>query len=205
MPEIEDFVNRIWRFFSNQVKVERVWLIAPNPLTWYYSFKGDIMDFVAIDFETAVHQDSICAVGIVTVEDDKIVDEYHQIIQPPNNRYSIYTTRVHGMTSADTIKSPNFVAVYPEIKKRIQGKTLVAHNESFDRNALKKTMDLNGLNYDELGLAEYWECTKQIYQRKGFFPFDLATLSREHKIELNHHEALSDARACALLYIITNR
>ena len=35
------------------------------------------MNFVAIDFETAVGHDSICTVGIVTVKDGKILEEYH--------------------------------------------------------------------------------------------------------------------------------
>ena len=160
------------------------------------------MNFVAIDFETAVKHDSICAVGIITVEDGEIVEEYHQLIQPPNNEYNYWTTQVHGMTSATTANSPEFSEVYPEIRKRIFGKRIVAHNESFDRPALQKTMLLHGLDYSELELSERWECTKKLYQKSGFKPCDLATLSCQHEIELNHHEALSDARACAKLYII---
>jgi DNA polymerase III epsilon subunit-like protein len=29
-----------------------------------------------------------CSVGIVTVENGEITDEYHALIQPPNNKYS---------------------------------------------------------------------------------------------------------------------
>ena len=49
---------------------------------------GGIMEFVAIDFETAVGHDSPCAVGIVTVRDGVVVDEYCQLIQPPGNTYN---------------------------------------------------------------------------------------------------------------------
>ena len=42
------------------------------------------MNFVAIDFETAIKH-HICAVGIVTVEDSKIIDEFYSLIKPPNN------------------------------------------------------------------------------------------------------------------------
>ena len=161
------------------------------------------MDFVAIDFETAVGQDSICSVGIVVVENNLIVEEYHQLIQPPGNKYTFHTTKVHGLTSAVTADAPSFPEIYPEIKKRISGKTVVAHKESFDRNVLKKTMLLHGFDYNELLLPERWECTVQIYRQKGFNPCDLKTLSNYHKIELNHHEALSDARACAKLYLLS--
>ena len=159
------------------------------------------MDFVAIDFETAVGQESPCAVGIVTVDNGVVVDEYCQLIQPPDNQYTWHTTKVHGLTAKDTANSPTFVDVYPEIMKRVQGKIVVAHNEKFDRSVLQKTMHRCGLDYGELGLADKWECTVSVFRKKGFHPCDLATLSRQHDITLDHHEALSDARACAQLYL----
>ena len=95
-----------------------------------------------------------------------------------------------------------FDGVFPEIRKRLQGKKLVAHNESFDRNVLMKTMHYYGLYYDELELANRWECTCKIYKAKGYKPANLKACSERNGIELNHHEALSDARACAKLYLL---
>ncbi len=43
-----------------------------------------INSFAAIDFETATGH-HICSVGIVTVENRKIIDEFHALIKPPNN------------------------------------------------------------------------------------------------------------------------
>lgn len=159
------------------------------------------MNFIAIDFETAVGRDSICAVGLVMVKNGEIVEEYHKLIKPPHNMYNYHNTMVHGMTSETTKNSPTFKEVYPEIKKIIAGKKLVAHNESFDRNALIKTMILNGLDYNELLLSDKWQCTLKIFRAKGFKPCKLSDLAQKFNIELNHHEALSDARACAKLYI----
>ncbi len=160
------------------------------------------MNFVAIDFETAVGRDSACAVGIITVENGKIVEEYSQLIKPPGNRYAWYTTKVHGLTAYDTANAPTFLTVYPEIKRRLQGKTVVAHNESFDRSVLQANMSRCGLDYRELSLPERWECTKLIYQRKGFKPCKLNYLCNHFAIKLDHHDALSDARACAKLYLL---
>jgi len=43
------------------------------------------MEFVAIDFETASRSsDSACSIGLVTVKDGVIVDEYYQLIRPKN-------------------------------------------------------------------------------------------------------------------------
>jgi DNA polymerase-3 subunit epsilon len=158
------------------------------------------MNFVAIDFETATHH-HICSVGIVTVENGLITDEYQALIQPPRNYYNWYNTQVHGISARNTKDSPLFSEIFPEIKKRISGKLVVAHNEAFDRNVLKKTMHDYGLDYSELNIADRWECTVKIYRAKGYRPANLDVCCKIQNIALNHHEALSDARACALLYI----
>ncbi len=160
------------------------------------------MTFTAIDFETATgSRNSACAVGIISVENGKIVDEFSTLIQPPDNLYFWRNIEVHGINPGDTAYAPFFDEVYPEIKKILAGKTIVAHNEAFDRSVLKKTMEYYALDYSELNIADRWECTMKIYKSKGYKPARLDSCCAKQGIELNHHEALSDARACALLYL----
>ncbi|GGG88606.1 DNA polymerase III subunit epsilon [Polaribacter pacificus] len=163
-----------------------------------------IDSFVAIDFETATKH-HICSVGIVTVENGEIIDEYHALIKPPNNIYNWHNIQVHGITEKDTVNGPAFSDVFPEIKKRVFGKILVAHNESFDRNVLSKTMQDYNISYSELNISNRWECTLKIYRTKGYKPAKLNACCAIHNIELKHHEALSDARACAKLFLIAQQ
>ena len=58
-----------------------------------------------------------------------------------------------------------------------------------------------GLDYSDLNIADRWECTLKIYRSKGYNPARLDACCKIKGIELNHHEALSDARACAMLYL----
>ncbi len=159
------------------------------------------MNFVAIDFETATGFHP-CSVGIVTVENGVIVDEFVTLIRPPRNEYNSYTIAVHGIYPKDTLHSKTFLEVFPEIEKRLKNKLVVAHNESFDRNVLSKSMAFNELDYESLNIGFRWECTVKIYKAKGVKPTKLSDCCREMKIQLNHHEALSDARACAKLYLM---
>lgn len=160
------------------------------------------MNFTAIDFETATgKRDSACAVGIVTVENGEITEEYFSLIQPPGNAYFGMNIAVHGIRPSDTVNAPSFSALYPEIKIRLQNRTIVAHNEVFDRSVLKRTMESYALDYTELGLAERWECTMRIYKAKGFVPYKLNSCCDRLGIALQHHEALSDAIGCAKLYL----
>ena len=161
------------------------------------------MTFTAIDFETATgYPESACAVGIVTVNDGIITEEYYTLIQPPNNEYWYQNIMVHGIKPIETMNGKTFDQLFPEIQKRLFGRKIVAHNEAFDRRVLTKTMKAYGLYYDELEIADMWECTCKIYRKKGYKPANLKHCSDLNNIELVHHEALSDARACAKLYLL---
>jgi len=163
------------------------------------------MRFAAIDFETATgKRHSACAVGIIIVENSKIIDEYHSLIQPPDNEYSWYNIKIHGITEKDTVNSPCFSEIYPEIKERLSGQTIVAHNESFDRSVLQKSMQYYDLDYSDLNLPPMWECTLKIYRAKGYYPASLDVCCKKQGIKLEHHQALSDARGCAMLYLNQN-
>jgi DNA polymerase-3 subunit epsilon len=60
-------------------------------------------------------------------------------------------------------------------------------------------MALYGLNYDDLNLSARWECTVK-FTKKGLKPTKLSDCCRTMKIQLNHHEALSDARLCPIVF-----
>ena len=61
-----------------------------------------------------------------------------------------------------------------------------------------------GFDYSDLSIADRWECTMKIYRAKGCKPAGLNSLCNRFDIELDHHEALSDARGCAKLYLKQN-
>ena len=148
--------------------------------------------FTAIDFETAQPaRSSICQIGLVRVQQGQVVEQLSLLVQPPENSYSYWNTNVHGLTEDDTMNAPYFDAVWPQIRGYIEGCTLVAHNGAFDFSCLRKTLDFYGMaepSYEP-------QCTYKIYKKK------LNVLCDEHAIPLNHHDALSDARACAELYL----
>ncbi|GHE38825.1 3'-5' exonuclease [Sphingobacterium griseoflavum] len=161
------------------------------------------MTFTAIDFElaTAVYT-SVCAVGIVKVVDGEIVEQFHSLVRPPDNKYMWQTTRVHGIKPRDTASAPTFLELFPQIEHYLQGAFMVAHNEKFDREVLMKTMALYGLNYKALALSPTWACTSVIYRAKGFKKTKLSICCRIMGIDLSHHDPLSDAKASAQLFLL---
>lgn len=158
--------------------------------------------FTAIDFELATaNYNSVCAVGIVDVVDGEIVQEFYSLVQPPQNKYMWQTSRVHGIKPKHTASAPSFIELFPSIKDLLVSKHMIAHDELLDRSVLKKTMEFYGLPYEQLGLAEMWDCTSKIYRSLGFERTKLSICCELMGVELKHHDALSDARATAELYL----
>lgn len=149
------------------------------------------INFTAIDFETAnPSPTSICQIGLVRIENGEVVHKIDQLVQPPNNEYNFYNTRVHGIKAEDTIAQPTFDQVWHLMEPYITGQHVVAHNIKFDSTCLSRT-----LHYYQIEIPTYTKhCTVKIYKR------NLALLSERYGIPLTHHNALSDAFACAMLF-----
>jgi DNA polymerase-3 subunit epsilon len=149
--------------------------------------------FTAIDFETAQgYRWSICQVGLVRVENGIITHEKDFLVQPPDNYYWYNFSKIHGITAKDTCSAPTFNKVWPKIAQYIENQNVIAHNGfGFDFPVLEKTLEYYGMPTPEYNKF----CTYKIYKS------NLANLCKEYKISLNHHDALSDARACAELYL----
>lgn len=150
-------------------------------------------NFTALDFETAQgYRWSICQVGLVRVENGIITKEVNLLVQPPNNYYWSRFTDIHGIAAKNTANSPTFDQIWHLVAPFIIGKNVVAHNGfGFDFPVLDKT-----LTYYNLPIPDYNKfCTYKIYRS------NLANLCKKHKIPLNHHDALSDAKACTELYL----
>ncbi len=159
------------------------------------------MNFVAIDFETAnLSPHSICAVGLVVVENGIITNRYKQLIQPPNNEYTPFHSFLHGIRPADTENAPTFNVVFNQFLSYIENNLIIAHNASFDMSVLRHTMSYYDITYPNLNYL----CTKFLAQKcwTNRTSYGLDCLTDDLNIELSHHEPLSDAIACATIAVM---
>ncbi len=151
------------------------------------------LSFVALDVETANNnQTSICQIGYVIVNNGQIVEEKCFLVQPPGNEYEARHSCIHGIDAYQTRNQPTFPEVWNKIKPDLTNRLLVIHNASFDINVLNATLDYYGISKPCFQV----ECT---YRKTEL---NLKSLAESLQIEMNkHHDALSDARTCALAYI----
>ena len=156
--------------------------------------------FVALDFETANNErGSACSVGLVRVEDGKIVAKQSRLINPQTYFLAGFTRDVHGISAEDVKDAPLFDEVWKELSPLLDGADFIAaHNAQFDREELYKCCD----KYKIKPPAQKFVCTVNI--ARVCWKLDPATLPDvcgHLGIELNHHQALSDALACAQIVI----
>jgi DNA polymerase-3 subunit epsilon len=160
-----------------------------------------LMDnFAAIDFETANQiKSSVCSVGIVIVRNAQISEKIYRLIRPEPEWYSYWNTQVHGMTAEDTQMAAVFSTVWAEIAPQIAGLPLVAHNSRFDEACLKEAHQTYGMDYPDYE----FHCTCRASRSKfgKLLPnHQLHTVARHCGFDLrNHHHALADAEACAVI------
>lgn len=150
-------------------------------------------DFVALDVETAIGKRwSICQIGISVVESGEIKQTISEYIQPPNNEYSKWNSKVNGITAEITKNKPLFPEIWKKIYPIIDSKKIVAHNADFDIDCLKQT-----LNYYDLEVPKFdYDCTLSLTGQK------LEDACSSFGVNLdNHHDAGCDAEACATLYL----
>lgn len=158
------------------------------------------MKYVAIDFETANSSPlSACSIGVAVFEKNKPVREYVHLIRPPKEygKFHWYNTKIHGIKPSMVEKEPTFDELWPSLRQDIAGSLIVCHNAMFDTAVLCKLME-----YYQIPVPEFtYVCTVKISQK--IWPemenHKLDTVSEDLHIRLDHHEALSDARACGLI------
>jgi DNA polymerase-3 subunit epsilon len=156
--------------------------------------------FAAIDFELANYtQSSVCSVGVVLVRDGKIAEKIYRLIHPRPNYYNWFTD-IHGLCNSDTCNAPDFPAVWAEIAPKIAGLPLVAHNSPFDEGCLRAAHEAYRMPYP---VGYVFHCTCRASRRLfgNILPnHQLHTVAAHCGFNLqNHHHALADAEACAVI------
>lgn len=161
------------------------------------------MNFTAIDFETANEKrSSACSVGIAVVENSEIIHTEHHLIKPEPFYFNGMNISIHGIHESDVEDADTFDVVWQKISPRIQG-PLVAHNASFDMSVLRKSLDSYDAAWPDIDYACTLIIAKNIWNDAGSHKLD--DLADFFNLELEHHNAESDAIICAKLAILAGQ
>ena len=189
--------NGLKPLFGMEAKIlEDDFRIITNP---YDSM--NLREFVVFDIETtglSNATEKITEIGAVKIVDNKIVDEFNQLINPeipiPEK-----ITELTSITNEMVKDMPKIDAVLPEFLKFVGDCTLIAHNADFDMGFIKKNCIDLGINpvrtyIDTLAFARALEPHLKNHK--------LDTLTKKYNVNLfNHHRACDDARATGEVFI----
>lgn len=158
------------------------------------------MDFVAIDLETAnSDRSSICALGMVKVKDNEIVETYYTLINP-ETCFDGFNVMIHGIEEKDVVDSPTFENIYNDITSFTNGYNLVAHSTRFDMYAITDCM----IKYNLPIWTNNYFCSQRISEvlRRDLASYRLNDLVNQLGLDtFEHHNALEDAKASARILI----
>jgi DNA polymerase-3 subunit epsilon len=154
------------------------------------------LDFTAIDFETANEQRaSACAVGVVRVRGGQIVDSYATLLRPRELRVDWRNQQVHGIAVEELYDAPTLADVWPELLPYLHEQAVVAHNSAFDVSVLEYSCHDFGVPVPAFHSLCSVKLSKVLWPQLEHHR--LNDMAAYFGLELNHHDALSDARACA--------
>jgi len=154
--------------------------------------------FAALDFETAdMGRDSACALSVVIVENEKVVETWTSLIRPPRKEFCF--TYLHGISWSQVKDKPAFGELWPAVAMLLeQVDFLAAHNASFDRSVLRACCASAGHEQTKIPFL----CTVKLARATwDLFPTKLSDVAKYLQIPLKHHDAASDAFACAQILI----
>lgn len=155
----------------------------------------DAVDFVAIDFETANRRrESACAVGLAFVSNGVVVEQTSTLINP-DGEFGRYNVAIIGIRPEDVVDAPYFPEVWEVLAPVLSGRTIVAHVASFDLGVLRQAV----ARYELPGISMRAMCSWRLARRTWptLPAYGLSYLARELGLDLDHHEAGSDAAASA--------
>ena len=93
-----------------------------------------LTDYVVLDTETtglSPEKDQMVEIGIITVKNGEITNEYTSLIKP-TIPISSEATAINGISESDLRDAPQLEDVIPDVVSRIKNQIVVGHNVTFD-------------------------------------------------------------------------
>jgi DNA polymerase III subunit epsilon len=192
--QLREDQSRRWVCLGN-LAGQSSWLMWPKS-------GGTPRRFAALDFETADYgRDSACSLAIVVGEGTQIVDKGYFLIRPP--RSTILFTYIHGLTWSHVAEQPTFGELWPVAARLLDGvEFIAAHSAAFDRSVLYACCTKAG----HTPPATPFYCTVKLARKAwNLRPTKLPDVCRFLNFPLKHHDAASDAMACAHIVLATRQ
>ena len=153
------------------------------------------MRYIVFDVETPNrYNNRMSAIGISVIEDGQIVEEFYSLVDP-EQPFDWFNTRLTDISEESVAGAPTFPRLWEQIEPLMSSGVLAAHNLSFDMGVLRRCLCDYGIDWKPSAKGL---CT--VIMGRSLLPgisHRLNDMCAYYGIDLNHHRADSDSRACA--------
>lgn len=161
--------------------------------------------FIAFDYETANSSYlSACSLGIAIVENGKVLESIQTFIKPPEefSHFEPFNSMIHGIVESDVVDAPTFDSAWKVLTEfnKNYNVPFVCHYSGFDIRVTEALLNYYNVNFTDIRFYDTLTISRKLWP--DLINHKLNTLSHKFGIELQHHDAASDARACALIAIM---
>ena len=155
--------------------------------------------FIAIDVETADDRSTICQIGLARFEGGKLVDELALLVDPEVS-FAYLNIGIHGISEETVAGEKTFPEVYKEIRGWMEGQVCVAHS-AYDRGAIKKTSERYGLDDINCQWLDTTRVARRTWEQCSKSGCKLNDVCDIIGYKFEHHDALEDAKASAMILL----
>lgn len=149
---------------------------------------------IFLDLETTgatATNDRITEVGLIEVDRGRMAGEWSTPVNP-GMRIPPYIEALTGISNEMVARAPSFSEIAPELKARLDGKLLVAHNARFDYGFLKSEFRRVDVSYQSDVVCTV-KLSRKLYPQHHRHNLD--SLIERHGLACSaRHRALGDAR-----------
>lgn len=156
--------------------------------------------YIAFDVETPNYaNDRISAIGITVIEDSRVIDDFYSLVNPEVH-FDPFNIHLTGITPKMVANQPIFPQLWEKIRPIMSSGLLIAHNAPFDMGVLAQCLNDYRIEWQPF---TYYACTCVMGRAcyPGLENHKLNTLCDHLNLDLDHHNAGSDSRACAELLL----
>jgi DNA polymerase-3 subunit epsilon len=158
--------------------------------------------FLAIDYETAnSNYLSACALGITFVEKGIVLETVQTYIKPPEefSSFDPFNIMIHEIRPNQIANAPSFEEVWRTIEKFFARNRvpIACHYSGFDIRVTQALLKHYEIDFQDLEFYDTFTIAKKMWPE--FSNHKLNFLAEKFGINLTHHNASSDAQACAYI------
>ncbi|MBQ6219742.1 MAG: hypothetical protein IJJ47_08425 [Methanosphaera sp.] len=154
-------------------------------------------NYIVLDIENPNDdRNSISAIGIIVVENNKEKERIYSLINP-EDYFDSHIIGITGITPEMVKNQPTLPEYWPKIEDIITKNVVVGHNITYDLSVISKSLE----RYKMMIPSFNYCCTLKLSRKRmKLDSYGLTDIAEYLNIKYKAHNAIEDARATFLLY-----